>query len=90
MQKTATDHICCGSRTRKQIRTATLFQAPPPQGGASTNSATRVSSCKYIFIPQFLSTNYSILTPQLSNHHKPVSCSAAVPAQPQHVSPNYG
>lgn len=28
--------------TRKQIRTATPFQAPPPQGGASTNFATRV------------------------------------------------
>lgn len=28
--------------TRKQIRTATPFQAPPPQGGASANFATRV------------------------------------------------
>ena len=28
--------------TRKQIRTATPFQAPPPQDGASTNFATRV------------------------------------------------
>ena len=28
--------------TRKQIRTATPFRAPPPQDGASTNFATRV------------------------------------------------
>jgi hypothetical protein len=28
--------------TWKQIRTATPFQAPPPQGGASANFATQV------------------------------------------------
>jgi hypothetical protein len=38
------------SCTRKQIRTATPFQAPPPQDGASTNFATRVYCRKDNFI----------------------------------------
>ena len=48
-------------RTREQIRTATPLPAPAPQAGASTNFATRVSCCKYIFIRNIMLTHHKLI-----------------------------
>lgn len=56
--------------TREQIRTATPLPAPAPQAGASTNFATRVSGCKYIFIQFIIKRYFKILD---INYHPVIS-----------------